>query len=170
MNTVIALKLAQQTLGDVPAPATALVDAALAQAEDATRELRELAHGILPSALTCGGLRAGICALLARVDMPVSVEVTAERLPAALEATAYFIVAEALTNTIKHAHAGSAHVAAIVDEALEQARLLGMPDYRMLYIPHPVQLLTLEELHARAGPRAWTSATTARRPERSPAV
>ena len=37
-----------------------------------------------------------------------------------------------------------------VDEALEQARLLGMPDYRMVYIPHPVQLLTLEELHARA--------------------
>jgi hypothetical protein len=37
-----------------------------------------------------------------------------------------------------------------VDEALEQARLLGMPDYRMVYVPHPVQLLTLAELHARA--------------------
>jgi hypothetical protein len=37
-----------------------------------------------------------------------------------------------------------------VDEALEQARLLGMPDYRMVLIPHPVQLLTTEELHARA--------------------
>jgi hypothetical protein len=37
-----------------------------------------------------------------------------------------------------------------LDEALEQARLLGMPDYRMVYVPHPVQLLTLEELHARA--------------------
>jgi hypothetical protein len=37
-----------------------------------------------------------------------------------------------------------------VDEALEQARLLGMPDYRMVYVPHPVQLLTLEELHAYA--------------------
>jgi signal transduction histidine kinase len=47
--------------------------------------------------------------------MPVSVEVTAERLPAALEATAYFIVAEALTNTVKHAHAGSAQIAAVVD-------------------------------------------------------
>jgi hypothetical protein len=34
-----------------------------------------------------------------------------------------------------------------IDEALEQARLLGMPDYRMVYIPHPVQLLTLGELH-----------------------
>jgi hypothetical protein len=37
-----------------------------------------------------------------------------------------------------------------VDEALEQARLLGMPDYRMIYVPHPVQLLSLEELHGYA--------------------
>ncbi len=37
-----------------------------------------------------------------------------------------------------------------LDEALEQARLLGMPDYRMVYVPHPVQLLTLQELHASA--------------------
>jgi hypothetical protein len=37
-----------------------------------------------------------------------------------------------------------------LDEALEQARVLGMPDYRMVYVPHPVQLLTLEELHALA--------------------
>ena len=37
-----------------------------------------------------------------------------------------------------------------VDEALEQARLLGMPDYRMVYVPHPVQLLSIEELHGYA--------------------
>jgi len=37
-----------------------------------------------------------------------------------------------------------------VDEALEQASLLGMPGYRAVLIPHPVQLLTTEELHARA--------------------
>jgi hypothetical protein len=37
-----------------------------------------------------------------------------------------------------------------VDEALEQAQLLGMPDYRMVFIPHPVQLLTLEALHEHA--------------------
>ena len=40
--------------------------------------------------------------------------------------------------------------APFLDEALEQARLLGMPDYRMVLIRHPVQLLTLQELHARA--------------------
>jgi hypothetical protein len=37
-----------------------------------------------------------------------------------------------------------------VDEALEQARLLGMPDYRMVCVPHPVQLLSVEELHGYA--------------------
>jgi hypothetical protein len=37
-----------------------------------------------------------------------------------------------------------------IDEALEQARVLGMPDYRMVFIPHPVQLLTLEQLHDHA--------------------
>ena len=40
--------------------------------------------------------------------------------------------------------------APFADEAIEQARLLGMPDYRMIFVPHPVQLLTLEELHKRA--------------------
>ena len=37
-----------------------------------------------------------------------------------------------------------------VDEALEQAQLLGMPDYRMVFIPHPVQLLTLAQLNEHA--------------------
>lgn len=36
------------------------------------------------------------------------------------------------------------------DEALEQARLLGMPDYRLVFVPHPVQLLQLDELNAYA--------------------
>jgi hypothetical protein len=40
--------------------------------------------------------------------------------------------------------------APFVDEALEQARLLGMPDYRMVYVPHPVQLLDLDELRSYA--------------------
>jgi hypothetical protein len=37
-----------------------------------------------------------------------------------------------------------------VDEALEQARALGMPDYRMVLVEHPIQILTTEEVHARA--------------------
>jgi hypothetical protein len=40
--------------------------------------------------------------------------------------------------------------APFADEAVQQARLLGMPDARMLYVPHPVQLLSRNELAARA--------------------
>ena len=118
LSTVIALKLARRELGDATGPAVELLDEALAHAEGANGELRELAHGILPAALSRGGLRAGIDALVARVHLPVSVDVTAERLPAALEATAYFIVAEALTNAVRHARASSAQIAAVVDRGV----------------------------------------------------
>jgi signal transduction histidine kinase len=115
VSTVVTLKLARQELGDAIGPAVELLDEALLHAERANGELRELAHGILPSTLSHGGLRSGMDALVSRVNLPVSVEVTAERLPAALEATAYFILAEALTNVVKHARAGSAQIAAVVD-------------------------------------------------------
>jgi signal transduction histidine kinase len=115
VGTVLALKLARQEMGDPDGPAGRLLDEALAQAQGATQELRELAHGILPAALARGGLRAGIEALVARLHLPVSVDVTPQRLPAPLEATAYFIVAEALTNTVKHARATQGSVTAVFD-------------------------------------------------------
>jgi signal transduction histidine kinase len=113
VTAVLTLKLARQELGDATGPVAELVDEALALAEDANGDLRELAHGILPAALSRGGLSAGIDALVSRVRLPVSVEVTDERLPAALAATAYFIVAEALTNAVRHARARSARVVAV---------------------------------------------------------
>jgi signal transduction histidine kinase len=88
---------------------------ALRHAEDANSELRELAHGILPAALTRGGLRAGIEALVSRASLPVSVDVSAERLPAGVKATAYFVISEALTNVVKHARANGAEVMARVE-------------------------------------------------------
>lgn len=115
VHTMLTLKLARQALGETTGPAVQLVEEALTQANRANSELRELAHGILPLALSHGGLRAGVNVLVSRVRMPVSVEVTAERLPTALEAAAYFIIAEALTNTVKHARASSARITAVLD-------------------------------------------------------
>ena len=115
VNTLVTLKLARRELGGGAGPAAELLDEALAQAERAKDELRELAHGILPGALTRGGLRGGVAALVSRVDLPVSVDVTSERLPALLEATAYFILAEAFANTVKHARAQSAWIVATVE-------------------------------------------------------
>jgi signal transduction histidine kinase len=82
-------------------------------------ELRELAQGILPAVLMHGGLHAGVKALASRTPVPVEIGVSVGRLPAAVEATAYFVVAEALTNVAKHARAEHAEVTArIVDGTL----------------------------------------------------
>jgi signal transduction histidine kinase len=118
VTTVMTLELARRELGDAPGRAAQLLEEALAHAQDASGELRELAHGILPAALSRGGLLAGVHALVARIPLPVSLDVTAERLPPPLEATGYFIVAEALTNAVKHARASSARVAAVVDRGV----------------------------------------------------
>jgi signal transduction histidine kinase len=114
-STVIALKLACRELGNATGRAVELMHEALAHAEAANRELRELAHGMMPAALSRGGLREAIDVLVSHVRLPVSVEVSAERLPEALEASAYFIVAEALTNAVRHARASSCQITAIVD-------------------------------------------------------
>jgi GAF domain-containing protein len=114
VHAVIVLKRALQALAHADANSEELVAEALRHAEQANAELRELAHGILPAALTRGGLSAGVEALVSRVSLPVSVDITVERLPAGVEATAYFVVSEALTNVVKHARASAAAVTAQV--------------------------------------------------------
>jgi PAS domain S-box-containing protein len=116
VHTVIKLKLATRALQKAEETVPALVAEALDQAERATEELRELAHGILPAVLTRGGLRAGVDALASRMPVPVEVAVSVNRLPATVEATAYFVVAESLTNVAKHARAGGAAVMAHVED------------------------------------------------------
>jgi signal transduction histidine kinase len=77
----------------------------------ALTELRELARGIHPAIITARGLGPAITALADRVPGPVEIDVAVdERLPAALEAAAYFMVAEALTNVAKYAQATVASV------------------------------------------------------------
>jgi signal transduction histidine kinase len=76
----------------------------------ARAELRELARGIHPATLTASGLAAAIAELAARSAVPVDVDVTVPRLPAAVEAAAYFVCAEGLTNVAKYARAPRARV------------------------------------------------------------
>ena len=116
VHTVVTLKLARGALQKDEESGSALVGEALDQAQEAIAELRELAHGILPAVLIRGGLRAGVDALASRAPLPVETRVSAARLPAAIEATAYFVVAEALTNVAKHARAGRAAVIASVED------------------------------------------------------
>jgi PAS domain S-box-containing protein len=122
VHTVITLKLAKRALPHDHEKAGALVDEALAHAERATAEVRELAHGILPAVLLRGGLPAGVGALAARMPVPVETHVAAGRMAPAVEATAYYVVAEALTNIAKHARATRAAVTArIADGTLQVA-------------------------------------------------
>lgn len=115
VHTIITLKRARQAFEGEAADAPTLLTEALDHAQQATAELRELAHGILPAALMHGGLRAGVQTLASRMPLPVENGVCEGRFPAAVEATAYFVVAEALTNVAKHAHAGRAVVTARVE-------------------------------------------------------
>jgi PAS domain S-box-containing protein len=123
VHTVITLKLARRALQNEEDGGPALVTEALDQAEQATAELRELAHGILPAVLTHGGLRAGVDALASRMPVPVENGVSVGRLPPAVEATAYFVVAEALTNVAKHARAAHAAVIARVHDGTLQVQV-----------------------------------------------
>jgi signal transduction histidine kinase len=117
IQTIVTLKLANRAEDDHEEMRT-LAGEALTQAEQANTELRELAHGILPAALTRGGLAAGVDALVSRVRLPVRVDVPVDRFPPEIEASAYFVVAEALTNVVKHSGAGSADVTVHVDDHL----------------------------------------------------
>ena len=116
VHTIITLKLARRALENRQDDAPALLTEALDHAERATDELRELAHGILPEVLTRGGLRAGVDTLASRMTVPVEIDVSVGRLAAAVEATAYFLVSEALTNVAKHARAGHAEVTVRIED------------------------------------------------------
>lgn len=88
-----------------------LVDEAHRDAKQAIVELRDLTRGLHPPVLTDRGLDAALSAVAARAPLPVSVDVQATPRPSpAVEATAYFVVSEALTNVAKHADATRAWV------------------------------------------------------------
>jgi signal transduction histidine kinase len=112
VHALITLKLARRSLEDSGAKTEELIDEALEHTEGAVAALRELSHGILPSILTRGGLRAGVGAVVARMALPVDVDIDDERFPPGVEATAYFVVSEALTNVVKHSGAERAEVVA----------------------------------------------------------
>ncbi len=93
------------------AAAGLMLDAARDELARALEELRELARGIHPAVLTDRGLEPALEALAERAPLPVSLDqMPAERLPAPVEAAAYFVVAEALTNVVKYAGASTAAV------------------------------------------------------------
>jgi signal transduction histidine kinase len=105
------LGMAEDRFDRDPEGARELVEKARAEAKLAMGELRDLARGIRPALLAERGLGEAIGALAARTPLPTSVQIDLDgRLPAPVELAAYFTVAEALTNAVKHAQARSAKV------------------------------------------------------------
>ncbi|TDC52177.1 sensor histidine kinase [Jiangella ureilytica] len=115
VGVIMHLGIAERALRRDPASALPLLLRAQDQAADALGELREVVRSIYPPVLAERGLDGALAALAARCAVPCTLRVDGlRRLPAALEATAYFVVAEALTNTAKHSGAEHAEVTATV--------------------------------------------------------
>jgi signal transduction histidine kinase len=111
VGLALDLRLARARLRGDPEQAAAILDDAQTELGRATEELRELARGIHPAVLSDRGLGAAIDALAARAPFPVAVDAKVDgRLPNPVEAAAYFVVAEALTNVVRHAAADHAEV------------------------------------------------------------
>jgi PAS domain S-box-containing protein len=106
----LALRLAQAKLKTNADDAGGLLEAASVELAQALEELRELARGIHPAVLSDRGLGAALEALAGRAPLPVDVRTPAERLPPQVEAAAYYVVSEALTNVAKYAQASTVDV------------------------------------------------------------
>jgi signal transduction histidine kinase len=124
----LALRLLRTRLEKRAVPdakAIAVADQAAAELKVAISELRELARGIHPAILTEAGLAAAVGALAHRSPIPAVVtDKPDRRLPPAVEATAYFVVSEALANTAKHAGATRVGIAATCTDTILRVEVI----------------------------------------------
>ncbi|HET6819146.1 MAG TPA: histidine kinase [Candidatus Limnocylindria bacterium] len=107
---LVALAMRLDQARGQTAGAGEIIDATTSELLQAIREVRDLAHGLHPTILTERGLAAAVEALAERASLPVRVSIPQDRLPDEVEAAAYFLVAESLTNAAKHAAASVASV------------------------------------------------------------
>ena len=118
VTLALSLRLALAKLDSDPAAARAVLAGAGEELALALDELRELARGLHPAVLTDRGLRAAVEMLAGRAPLPVEiVDVPGERLPEPVEAAAFYLIAEALTNVTKYARASGVRVRVTASEA-----------------------------------------------------
>jgi signal transduction histidine kinase len=110
VSLALTIRLARRQLESKPEAAAASLEGAARELDLALEELRELARGLHPAALTEQGLGPALAGLATRLPIEVELSAPTERLPENIEATAYYIVSEALTNVAKHAQASKATV------------------------------------------------------------
>jgi PAS domain S-box-containing protein len=115
VSVVLKLRLARARLASDPDATAELLDDASQELDTGLQELREIARGLHPAILGEQGLQRALEALAERLALPVDIDAPADRLPEHIEATAYYIVSEALTNVAKHARADRARVSIVHD-------------------------------------------------------
>jgi signal transduction histidine kinase len=129
VSLAMNLGMARANLADTPGPARQAIEAAHDEATQALAELREFVRGLHPAVLDDRGLDAALSGIVARVPLPVRLTVTVPaRCSPVIEAIAYFVVSEALTNITKHASATRAEVT--VDRAADRLRVVVTDDGR----------------------------------------
>jgi signal transduction histidine kinase len=134
VSLAMTIGLAQTKLDtDLPTAKT-LIAEAHADAKSALVELRNVVRGIAPTILADRGLDAALSAVVGRTEnsgVPTTLDLhLPRRLPDEVESVAYFVVAEALTNIAKHAHATQAVVTVRLDEATNQLHVTVFDDGR----------------------------------------
>jgi PAS domain S-box-containing protein len=110
VSLALTIRLARRQLESNAEAAAASLEGAAKELDMALQELRELARGLHPAALTEQGLGPALAGVAERLPIEVDMSAPTERLPENVEATAYYIVSEALTNVAKHAQATKARV------------------------------------------------------------
>jgi signal transduction histidine kinase len=108
----LAFQLRAAEVSQSPERARATIESAVEQLQFAVRELRDLANGLHPAALSDGGLAAALDDLAARTPLPIRLDATEERFAPEVEQTAWFIVCEAVANAVKHARSRSVAISA----------------------------------------------------------
>ena len=110
VSLALTIRLARRQLESGSDAVAASLEGAAKELDLALEELRELARGLHPAALTEQGLGPALTGVANRLPIEVDVSAPDERLPENIEATVYYIVSEALTNVVKHAQATKAKV------------------------------------------------------------
>jgi signal transduction histidine kinase len=111
VSLAMHLGIARSSLTDASEPARQAIAEAHDEAVEALAELREFVRGLHPAVLNDRGLDAALSGIVARAPLPVRLRVdVASRCSPSIEAVAYFVVSEALTNVAKHAHASHCEV------------------------------------------------------------
>jgi signal transduction histidine kinase len=129
VSLAMHLGMARASLADAPEPVRQVIEQAHDEATEALAELRQLVRGLHPAVLEDRGLDAALSGIAANAPLPVRLRVDAAgRCSPSIEAVAYFVVSEALTNVAKHADAGSAEVT--VERTGDRLRIVVSDDGR----------------------------------------